>query len=100
MPKKMLKPIPKFRSQAQESAFWATHDTTDFLDWSQAQVATFPHLKLSTQTISLRLPQGLLDDIKIMANQHDVPYQSLMKILLADAVARGRERNRPRTNRK
>jgi predicted DNA binding CopG/RHH family protein len=79
-----LKPIPKFRTEAEERKFWETHDTTDYLDWSKAQRARFPNLKLSTTSISLRLPQGLLDQIKVAANKRDVPYQSLIKVWLAE----------------
>lgn len=84
--KKRLKPIPKFRSEAEERRFWETHDTTDYVDWSKAQRAQFPNLKLSTTSISLRLPQGLLDRIKIAANKRDVPYQSLIKVWLTEKV--------------
>lgn len=84
MKKKALKPIPKFRSEAEERKFWETHDTTEYVDWSKAQRASFPNLKLSTAAISLRLPQGLLDRIKISANKRDVPYQSLIKIWLTE----------------
>lgn len=82
-----LKPIPRFRSEAEERKFWETHDTTDYLDWSKAQRVQFPNLKLSTTAISLRLPQGLLDRIKVAANKRDVPYQSLIKVWLAEKVA-------------
>jgi predicted DNA binding CopG/RHH family protein len=81
-----LKPIPRFRSKAEERKFWETHDSTDYVDWSKAQRVSFPNLKLSTQSISLRLPQGLLDRIKIAANKRDVPYQSLIKVWLAEKV--------------
>ena len=81
-----LKPIPKFRSHEEAGEFWMTHDTTEYLDWSKAQRAVFPNLKLSTTSISLRLPQGLLDRIKVEANKRDVPYQSLIKIWLAEKV--------------
>ena len=84
MKKKALKPIPKFRSEAEERKFWETHDTTEYVDLSKAQRASFPNLKLSTAAISLRLPQGLLDRIKISANKRDVPYQSLIKIWLTE----------------
>jgi len=86
MPKKKLKPIPKFKNEADERRFWETHDSTDYLDWSKAQRVTFPNLKLSTTTISLRLPQGTLDRIKVEANKRDVPYQSLIKMWLAEKV--------------
>ncbi|HZJ13295.1 MAG TPA: BrnA antitoxin family protein, partial [Methyloceanibacter sp.] len=74
-----LKPIPHFRSEAEEREFWETHDSTDYVDWSKAERVRFPNLKLSTQSISLRLPLGLLERIKIAANKRDVPYQSLIK---------------------
>ena len=73
---KQTKAIPKFTSEVQERAFWETHDTTDYLDWSKAKKAALPNLKPTTKTISLRLPQHLLDSIKIAANARDVPYQS------------------------
>jgi predicted DNA binding CopG/RHH family protein len=81
-----LKPIPKFRSEAEERKFWETHDSTDYVDWSKAQRARFPNLKLSTKSISLRLPQHLLERIKVAANRRDVPYQSLIKIWLAERL--------------
>ncbi len=86
MPKKRLKPIPPFRSEAEEREFWATHDTTDDMDWSRAKRAMFPNLRPSTQTISLRLPAPLLADLKALANERDVPYQSLLKVFLAKQV--------------
>ena len=78
------KAIPTFRSEAEERRFWDTHDTSPFVDWSKARIAVFPNLKPSTETISLRLPQGLLNDLKVLANQRDVPYQSLIKTWLAE----------------
>lgn len=84
--KAKLKRIPKFRSEAEERRFWESHDTTDYVDWSKAQRTRFPNLKLSTTAISLRLPQDLLDRIKIAANRRDVPYQSLIKVWLAEKV--------------
>jgi predicted DNA binding CopG/RHH family protein len=83
---KKLKPIPKFKNETEERRFWESHDTTDYVDWSKAQRARFPNLKLSTTSISLRLPQGLLEQIKIAANKRDVPYQSLIKVWLAEKV--------------
>lgn len=74
--------LPKFKTASQEKAFWETHDSTDYIDWSHAKQASFPNLKPSTKTISLRLPENLLNDIKTQANKEDVPYQSLMKLLL------------------
>lgn len=86
-PKRPLKPIPAFRSEAEEREFWETHDSTEYADWSRAQVVTFPNLKPSTETISLRLPAPLLADLKVLANKRDVPYQSLLKVFLAERVA-------------
>lgn len=84
--KKKLKPIPRFKSEADERKFWETHDSTDYLDWSKAQRVRFPNLKPSTKSISLRLPISLLEQIKIAANKRDVPYQSLIKVWLAERV--------------
>src|SRR5471032_2880846 len=84
--KKRLKPIPAFADEAEERAFWETHDTTEYLDWSLAQNVVLPNLKPSTQTISLRLPQHLLDAIKSAANARDVPYQSLIKVWLQEKL--------------
>jgi len=83
---KKLKPIPRFRNEAEERKFWETHDSTDYVDWSKAQRVRLPNLKLSTTAISLRLPQGLLDRIKIAANRRDVPYQSLIKVWLQEKL--------------
>lgn len=82
------KEIPKFKTAAEEKEFWLSHDSTEYIDWSLAQNVVFPNLKPSTETISLRLPKDLLDQIKILANKRDVPYQSLMKILLTEQVKR------------
>lgn len=83
---KKLKPVPKFRNEAEERKFWETHDTTDYVDWSKARRVRFPNLKLSTTTISLRMPQGTLDRIKVAANRRDVPYQSLIKVWLEEKL--------------
>jgi predicted DNA binding CopG/RHH family protein len=80
------KKIPKFKTSAEEAYFWEKNDTTDYIDWSKAKRARFTNLKPSTRTISLRLPEGLLNTIKVLANKEDVPYQSLMKILLSEGI--------------
>jgi len=77
---------PEFKSEAEERAFWETHDSSDYVDWSKAQSVSLSNLKPSTKTISLRLPQALLERIKIEANKRDMPYQSLIKAWLADDV--------------
>ena len=82
--KKTLKAIPRFKTEAEEKLFWEKNDSTSYVDWSEAKVARFPNLKPSTQSISLRLPASLLDNIKIEANRRDVPYQSLIKVWLAE----------------
>jgi predicted DNA binding CopG/RHH family protein len=86
MPKKPLKSIPRFKTESEEREFWASHDTADYIDWSKARPAVFPNLRPSTETISLRLPAPLLADLKALANERDVPYQSLLKIFLANQV--------------
>jgi predicted DNA binding CopG/RHH family protein len=83
---KNLKSIPDFTSEDAEAQFWLENDTADYVDWSKAERVTLPNLKLSTKSISLRLPSGLLNNIKVLANKKDVPYQSLMKIMLDEAV--------------
>lgn len=85
---KKFKPIPHFKNEDAEREFWDTHDSTDYIDWSKAEEAIFPNLKPSTETISLRLPEWLLARIKQLANFRDVPYQSLIKIFLAQSVER------------
>jgi len=88
--RKALKRIPEFGSEAEERAFWETHDTAAYVDWREARPGVFPDLKPSTETISLRLPAGLLAELKTLANKRDVPYQSLLKVFLAERVARER----------
>ena len=83
---KARKSVPKFDTEAKERAFWESHDSSAVLDWSKAQKVTFSNLKPSTKTISLRLPQHLLDSIKLAANSRDVPYQSLIKVWLQEKV--------------
>ncbi len=83
---KKRKSIPRFKTEDEERKFWATHDSTDYIDWSKAEKVKFPKLKPSVRSISIRLPASLIDDLKILANKKDVPYQSLMKILLAEKV--------------
>lgn len=84
--KSPLKPIPEFENEAEERAFWESpaNDSTEFIDWSQAKLASFPKLKPSTQTISLRMPQDLLNQIRRHATRLDVPYQSLIKLWCAE----------------
>lgn len=85
------KKIPEFKTEKEERAFWESHDSSDYVDWKQAQAVTMPNLKPSTKTISLRLPESLLDSIKIEANKRDMPYQSLIKAWLAEDVKQSRQ---------
>ena len=85
---KKLKPIPSFTNEDAERAFWENHDSEEFIDWNQAVLTTFPNLKPSTKTISIRLPESLIDSLKILAHKKDVGYQSLIKMLLSEHVAR------------
>ena len=79
---KKLKPIPKFKSEAEEAEFWAVHDTTEYFDVSKSLEIDFPNLKPTTKSITLRLPVSLLNKIRKIAHKKDVPYQSLMKMFL------------------
>ena len=89
---KPKKTIPEFGNEDEERRFWAKADTTDYFDWEHATQPTFPNLKPSTESISLRLPVSMLDELKAMANKRDVPYQSLLKIFLAERIQRERGR--------
>jgi len=96
-PKKRTAPkrIPRFKSEDEERAFWATHEALDYFDAAKAVKATFPNLKPTSAHISLRLPIMMLDELKVLANQRDVPYQSLMKVYLAERLASERGRKVP-----
>lgn len=83
---KKLKKVPKFKNEDAERAFWAKHDSTDYIDWSNAKRVNFPNLRPTTTSISLRLPASLLTRLKVAANKRDVPYQSYAKILLAKGI--------------
>lgn len=82
-----MKPLPKFKSEAQEREFWAKADSTQYVDWDTAKRVVLPNLKPSQKTISLRLPAMMLAEIKRLANKRDVPYQSLMKVFIAERLA-------------
>lgn len=83
---KQTKTVPKFTTEAQERAFWEKNDSADYQDWAKAKRVVLPNLKPTTKTISLRLPQHLLDSIKTAANARDVPYQSLIKVWLKEKL--------------
>ena len=80
------KKIPTFKSEAEEAEFWATHDSTEYIDYSTAKRVIFPNLKPSTRTISIRLPESLIEHLKVLANKRDIPYQSLLKMFLSEKV--------------
>ena len=84
--RKKIKSAPKFRTEAAERRFWASHDSADYLDWSKAGSAQLPKLRPTLKTISLRLPAALIAELKVLANRRDVPYQSLLKTFLAERV--------------
>lgn len=81
-----LKSIPKFKTEDEEREFWSTHDSTEYIDYSKAKRTLFSNLKPTTKTISIRLPESLIEKLKVLANKRDVPYQSLLKVLLAEKV--------------
>jgi predicted DNA binding CopG/RHH family protein len=88
MPKRSVrKAVPAFANERKEREFWETHDASPFVDWEKARIAVFPDLRPSTETISLRLPTALLSELKALASKRDVPYQSLLKVFLAERVA-------------
>ncbi|MDP7000173.1 MAG: BrnA antitoxin family protein [Candidatus Poribacteria bacterium] len=83
---KTLKKIPVFKTEEEERLFWQTHDSTDYLDWDKSEPVLFSHLKPTTKTISLRLPEYLLESLRTIANKRDVPYQSLLKLFLKERI--------------
>ena len=92
MPSTKKKPVPEFKSEDEEREFWDKHDSTEFVDWQSAQHRKFPNLKPTLRTISLRLPVAMIEDLKVLANKKDVPYQSLLKVFLAERLERERRR--------
>lgn len=86
MKAKAYKDIPKFKTEEEERAFWEANDSTDYVDWDKSKKAKFPNLKPTLKTISIRLPESMIEELKIKANAMDVPYQSLAKILIANGL--------------
>ncbi len=82
----MNKKIQKFKNEEEEREFWTTHDSTEFIDWKKAKRVTLPELKPSLKTISLRLPESMLEELKLLAHKRDVPYQSLLKMFLSEKI--------------
>ena len=83
-----MKKIPRFSSEDEEREFWATADSTDYIDWKKGRRMLFPRLHPSVKTISLRLPEIMLEELKLLANKRDVPYQSLLKVFLSERIDR------------
>ena len=81
-----LREIPDFKTEDEEREFWATHDSTEYIDWDEAEAAVFPQLKPTTKSISLRLPVPMLNELRLLANKRDVPYQSLIKMFLQERI--------------
>jgi predicted DNA binding CopG/RHH family protein len=92
MPVTKKKAAPEFRSEDEEREFWAGHDSTEYIDWRAAGRRQFPNLKPTLRTISLRLPVSMIEDLKILANKRDIPYQSLLKVFLAERLEKERRR--------
>jgi len=84
--KNKFKRIPKFKNEDEEREFWSKHDSTNYVDWKRAKKVTLPNLKPSVKTISIRLPEMMLEELKLLANKRDVPYQSLLKMFLAERI--------------
>jgi predicted DNA binding CopG/RHH family protein len=82
----MKKKIPKFKSEAEERVFWQQHDSSEYIDWSDAEKIAMPKLKPSTRSISIRLPESMIEELKVLANKRDVPYQSLLKIFISERI--------------
>jgi len=83
---KKNKEVPIFKSEEEELLFWETHDSTEYMDWDKSEQVIFSHLKPTTKTISLRLPEYLLENLRVIANKRDVPYQSLLKLFLKEKI--------------
>ena len=82
----MQKIIPDFANEQEERDFWLQEDSTDYINWQEAEVVMLPNLKPTLKTISLRLPETMIEQLKLLANKRDVPYQSLLKIFLAERI--------------
>ena len=82
----MKKKIPKFKTEVEERKFWQQNDSSEYIDWAEAEEVVLPRLKLSTRKISIRLPESMIEELKVLANKRDVPYQSLLKIFLFERI--------------
>ena len=88
MSRRKRRPIPEFRSEVEERAFWAGQDSSDYVEWARARRRSFPKLRPTLRTISLRLPESMIGRLKVLANKRDIPYQSLLKQFLAERLER------------
>ena len=93
-----MKKIPEFKSEEEEQRFWAEHDSADYVDWTEARPVVLSNLRPSTRTISLRLPEHMLEELKLLANKRDVPYQSLLKMYLAERIEQELRSSRKRAS--
>jgi predicted DNA binding CopG/RHH family protein len=84
--KRRIRKIPKFKGEDQERNFWASHDSTDYVDWRRSERLKLPNLRPTTRTISIRLPESMIEKLKLLANKRDIPYQSLLKMFVADKI--------------
>ena len=84
--KRRIRKIPKFKGEDQERNFWASHDSTDYVDWRRSERVKLPNLRPTTRTISIRLPESMIEKLKLLANKRDIPYQSLLKMFVADKI--------------
>jgi predicted DNA binding CopG/RHH family protein len=95
---KKLKKIPDFKTESEERNFWKRHDSAGYIDWNKAKKIAFPNLKPSVKSISLRLPESMINELKVLANKKDVPYQSLMKIYLSEKIGEESVIYKPKKN--
>jgi len=84
--KQRIRKIPKLKGEDRERNFWASHDSTDYVDWRRAERVKLPNLRPTTRTISIRLPESMIEKLKVLANKRDIPYQSLLKMFVADKI--------------
>lgn len=88
-----MKKIPKFKTEEEEREFWSSADSSEYIDWKKGKQVLLPHLKPSLKTISVRLPESMLEELKLLANKRDVPYQSLLKMFLAERIEKELKRS-------
>lgn len=82
----MKNKIPKFKSEKEEKLFWEQNDSSEYVNWDEAKQVVMPKLKPTVKSISIRMPQMMLDELKLIANKQDVPYQSFIKTILSERI--------------